>query len=253
MGVFGESKIGKLLLERSTWELYFSEWLIRNGYSSQLMQKYIKGGWIKSLCRGVFYASNKEVINAYGAIRSYYMQVGQDVHVAAHSALEIYGFMHYVPMGKPQMMVSVTNDYIPMWLKIDAYDRDVVPFASNALPIELHVGAYQNNMLVSAPERAFMECLLLAPKYYNYLDLYLLMEQLTGLRANVVQQLLVEIKSYRVKRMFAYMAEKAKHLWWEDVDLGAIDMGRGKIYYNPTGKFIAKYKITIPLELYEYE
>ena len=36
MGVFGESKIGKLLLERSTWELYFSEWLIRNGYSSQL-------------------------------------------------------------------------------------------------------------------------------------------------------------------------------------------------------------------------
>ena len=252
MGVFVENKIGKLLLEKSTWELYFTEWLTQNGYSSQLMQKYIKGGWLKSLCRGVFYASNKDVLNAHGALNSYYEQVGNDLHLAAHSALEMYGFMHYVPMGKPQMMVAVANDYIPMWLKMEAFDRDIIPFRSNALPAELHVSVH-HNILVSSPERAFLECLLLAPKYYNYIDLYMLMEQLTGLRANVVQQLLEKIKSYRAKRMFAYMADKARHMWWEDVNLDAVDMGSGKIYYNPTGKYIAKYKITIPLELYNYE
>jgi hypothetical protein len=134
------------------------------------------------------------------------------------------------------------------------FDRQVIPFRSEALPIEQHVFNYQGQTLpVSTPERAFMECLLLAPKFYNYLDLYMLMEQLTGLRPSVVQQLLEQVTSYRVKRMFIYMAERANHTWWEDVDISHIDMGSSKIYYNPTGKYIGKYKITIPIELYDYE
>ena len=157
-------------------------------------------------------------------------------------------------MGKPQMMVAVDSKYIPVWLQKDMFDRQVIPFRSEALPIEQHVFNYQGQTLpVSTPERAFMECLLLAPKYYNYLDLYMLMEQLTGLRPSVVQQLLEQVTSYRVKRMFIYMAERANHTWWEDVDISHIDMGSSKIYYSPTGKYISTYKITIPAELYDYE
>ena len=254
MAVFNQNKIGNLLLGQPNWEIFFSEWLRKNGYSSQLLQKYVQNGWMKSLCRGVFYLANKQVINTYNAINSYYAQVGNDMHIAAHAALEIYGYMHYVPMGKPKMMVSVHGKYIPTWLQQDLFDREVVPFRSEALPIEHHTFEYQGQVLpISTPERAFIECLLLAPKHYDYIDLYMLMEQLTGLRGNIVQQLLEQLTSYRAKRMFIYMAEKANHNWWADVDISKIDLGTSKIYYTPIGKYIGKYKITIPLDLYNYE
>ena len=254
MSVYKENKIGNLILEQPTWELCFSEWLRKKAYSVQLIQKYVQNGWICSLCRGVFYRANKQVLDAYGAIASDHAQVGNDIHIAAHSALEVYGYMHYVPMDKPQMMVAVDGKYIPAWLQQDMFDRQIIPFRSEALPIEHHAYDYQGQILpISTQERAFMECLLLAPKYYNYLDLYMLMEQLTGLRPMVVQQLLEKVISYRAKRMFIYMAEKANHAWWEDVDISHIDMGSSKIYYSKTGKYISKYKITIPTELYDYE
>lgn len=254
MSVSKENKIGNLLLEQPSWELFFSEWLRKKGYSAQLIQKYVQNGWLCSLCRGVFYRANMQVLETYGAMASYHAQVGNDIHIAAHSALEMYGYMHYVPMGKPQMMVAVDGKYIPAWLQQDMFDRQIIPFRSEALPVEHHAFNYQGQMLpISTPERAFMECLLLAPRYYNYLDLYMLMEQLTGLRPMVVQQLLEQVTSYRAKRMFIYMAERANHAWWEDVDISHIDMGSSKIYYSPTGKYIGKYKITIPAELYNYE
>lgn len=254
MGISKRNKIGNLMLEQSGWELFFSEWLRKQGYSSQLMQKYVQNGWLRSLCRGVFCRANIQVLNAYNAIATYYSQVGHNMHIAAHSALEIYGYMHYVPMGKPQMMVAVDGKYIPMWLRQDVFDRQIIPFRSEALPIEQHTFDYQTQILpISTPERAFIECLLLAPKYYNYVDLYMLMEQLTGLRPAVVQMLLEQLSSYRAKRMFIYMAQKANHAWWEDVDLSHVDIGTSKIYYSATGKYINKYKITIPTDLHDYE
>lgn len=254
MGISNKNKISNLILNLSDWELLFSQWLREQGYSSQLIQKYVQNGWLKSLCRGVFCRANKQIINTHNAIASYYAQVGNDIHIAAHAALEVYGYMHYVPMGKPRVMVAVEGKYIPVWLQQDIYDREIIPFRSEAFPTNHHTLDYQGQTLpISTPEQAFMECLLLAPKYYDYLDLYMLMEQLTGLRPKVVQCLLEQVNSYRVKRMFVYMAEKANHAWWEDIDISQIDMGKSKIYYSPTGKYLSKYKITIPEQLHNYE
>jgi len=61
---------------------------------------------------------------------------------------------------------------------------------------------------VSLPERAFWK-FRPYPKYYNLTDLYQIMEMLNGLRPNMLQQLLEENKSIKVKRLFLYMAEKS--------------------------------------------
>ena len=45
-------------------------------------------------------------LNAYDAIASYNKQMGGTLRVAAMSALEYTGFNHYVPMGKPVLMVA---------------------------------------------------------------------------------------------------------------------------------------------------
>ena len=77
---------------------------------------------------------------------------------------------------------------------------------------------YEVDLLVSTPEQAFLECLLLAPQQYSYMDLFYMMEQLTTLRPEMLQQLLETTKNLKVKRMFLYMAEKAGHYWFEALD-----------------------------------
>jgi hypothetical protein len=43
---------------------------------------------------------------AFPALACYNSQLEKIFHIAAHSALELYGFNHYVPMGKPVLIVG---------------------------------------------------------------------------------------------------------------------------------------------------
>lgn len=70
-----------------------------------------------------------------------------------------------------------------------------------------------DRLWVSSPERAFLECLHLPESASSLLDLYYIMESLTTLRPKLVQSLLETRSSQKVKRLFAYMAEKAGHPW----------------------------------------
>ena len=107
--------------------------------------------------------------------------------------------------------------------------------------------------MVSSPEQAFMECLLLAPERCSYMDLFYIMEQPTSLRSETVQSLLETIKNIRIKRMFLYMAEKAGHYWFDMLYMGRINTGTSKLQLADNGIYISKYKITIPKELNDYE
>lgn len=122
-----------------------------------------------------------------------------------------------------------------------------------ALPQTTTVERSGLQLLVSAAEQAFLECIYLTPNEYSYMDLYYIMEQLTALRSDVVQKLLEETKSIRVKRMFLYMAEKAGHYWFDMLDLTKIDLGTSKMQLVKEGIYIAKYKITVSKELSNYE
>jgi hypothetical protein len=79
------------------------------------------------------------------------------------------------------------------------------------------------------------------------------MEMLNGLRPNLLQQLLEENNSVKVKRLFLYMAEKAGHSWFNDLNLERIDLGKGKRSNVKDGVYDPKYQITIPRDLAYYE
>ena len=78
------------------------------------------------------------------------------------------------------------------------------------------------------------------------------MELLTTLRPKVLQQLLEKCSSVKAKRLFLYMAEKANHPWWKALDTSRIDIGSGRRMIVPKGKFVSKYNITIPADLFNY-
>lgn len=243
-----------MLLSATSKGLFFSEWLKKNGYSDQLVKRYRESGWLEMLSKGVMYRTGDK-LSAYAALSCYNRQLDKRFRVAAHSALELFGFNHYVPMGKPLLMVAHDNMRVPDWMRKDAFDRTFRPFSTDTFsePQTTTVLTNEIELFVSTPEQAFLECLLLAPQHYTFMDLFYTMEQLTTLRPGILQRLLETTKSFKVKRMFLYMAEKAGHYWYDELDLSKIKLGTSKLQLVQNGIYISKYKITVPKELNEYE
>lgn len=255
MSIVAGTKINRLLAQMHPSGLVFSSWLKTQGYSDQLQKRYRDNGWLMSLGKGVMYRTGSE-LSAVASLASCNKQTGTKMRVAAHSALEHYGFNHYVPMGKPVLCVGVPTGYkCPFWMNADCFDMTYSTFTTGIFThpeIKLEEND-KGKLYISSPEQAFLECLLLAPKQYDYLDLFYIMEQLTVLRSDIVQGLLENTNNIRVKRMFLYMAEKANHIWAENLDFNNINLGTFKTQLCEDGIYVPKYKMTIPKSLAEYE
>jgi hypothetical protein len=250
------TKINKLLQKLPSGALFFSSWLIENGISYDLQRWYRDSSWLTSIGIGVMIRTG-ETPTIYDAVSCFNKQMGKQFYFGAMSALELVGYTHYVPMGRPVFVVChPKEEKMPVWLKSRDWGVDILSVSSeyfdhNTGLTAIMQGAFE--ILVSSPERAFLECLNLTPKYYNLMDLYYVMEQLTSLRPDVVQTLLENNKSVKVKRLFLYMAEKVGHVWFEDLNTSKISLGSGNRVITPNGVYDDKYQIVIPDELKDYE
>jgi len=148
------------------------------------------------------------------------------------------------------------QETVPDWLKNGDFDYTLRFFSTETFASPQLVDPSNTDyphLQESSPTQAFMECLLLAPKYYSYMDLFYIMEQLTALPPSGLQNMLENTNSLKVKRMFLYMAEKAGHDWFHSLDTDKIELGTAKHKLVDGGVYIPKYKITVPKELYDYE
>ena len=249
-------KINQLLRKLPSGSLFFSSWMRENGISYELQRRYRDSEWLKPLGAGVMVRTGENP-SIYGALSSLNKQTGKHFYVGGLSALELAGYTHYVPMGRPVVYVGHPKDeWVPSWLRKYDLGVDLLFVTSEYFDTDTGItpmmqGAFE--ILVSTPERAFMECLNLAPRQYNLMDLYYVMEQLTTLRPDMVQALLEQNTSVRMKRLFLFMAEKAVHAWFSDLDLQKIDTGSGKREIVPNGVYDSRYQIVIPEELKNYE
>lgn len=235
--------------------LYFSAWLKEHGYSDQLLKVYRDSGWLTALYKGVMYRTG-DSLRSFAVLESYNSQLGKNYHVAAHAALELVGLNHYIPMGRPRLMIRhPKQEPVPTWMKSLDLDYSLKFFSTETFsrPQFVLFNTDYLHLPMSVPEQAFLECLQLAPEQYSYMDLYYIMEHLTIFRPEVVQDLLENTTNLRVKRMFLYMAAKAGHYWFESLDLEKIYLGSGKHQLVEDGVYIPQYKITVPKELYDYE
>lgn len=121
MAIETRNKLNKLLQCKNNGGLYFSVWLKRQGYSDQLLRQYRTSKWFSSLANGVMYRTG-DTLSAYAAIACLNEQMGRRYRIAAHSALELAGFNHYVPMGKPVLMVAHHDAHVPKWISSNLFD-----------------------------------------------------------------------------------------------------------------------------------
>lgn len=249
------TKINTLRQQTPSNGIMLTSWLEKSGFSRNEISNYIKSGWLQRISTGVYQFSG-DTPSLYGILASYQKQANMEYHIGAVSALELKGFSHYIAMGKPTAVVfSPVRPPIPKWINETDLDMNLVEVSSKVLGtagVE-QLGYQGQTLTVSSPERAIMECILLSPARYDLMDIYYLMEMLTSLRSSLVQRLLEDCTSVKVKRMFLYMAEKARHRWFDKLDLSRISLGSGTRSFMKGGVKIPAYDIVIPKELADYE
>jgi hypothetical protein len=251
-----QTKINRLLQMQPSGALFFSSWMYENGISYELQRRYRETRWLTAFATGVMIRTGEKP-TLYGALSCLNKQLNKKFYVCALSALELVGYSHYVPMGRQRIVVGCSHgDWFPRWIEKQNWGVDILKVSSACFDLQTGLTTRMQGefeILLSAPERAFMECLHLAPKYYNLMDLYHVMEQLTTLRPDLLQSLLEQNVSIKVKRLFLYMAEKANHTWLEALDMSKISLGAGKRAVVRNGVLNTKYQIIIPEDLNNYE
>ena len=249
------TKINILRQESPSTGILLTSWLEKSGFSRSEICDYVKSGWLQRISTGVYRFSGDKP-SLYGILASYQKQAGLNYHIGAASALELFGFSHYITMSKPKAVVfSPIRPPLPRWLTDAELDMTLVKVSSKALgTFGVEQFDYQGHRLtISSPERAIMECILLSHDHYNLMDVFYLFESLTTLRATLVQQLLESCSSVKVKRLFLYMADKSRHRWFTKLDVSRISLGSGNRSFMKGGVKIPKYNIVLPKELAEYE
>lgn len=250
------TKIKKILDLTPRDSVQFSSWLAAQGIDRKEQSLYVRSGWLERVAQGVYKIAGSSP-TLFGAVASYNNQLGKACHVGASSALDLRGYSHFVSMGKPSAYLFTDKESrLPGWFGYVEWDMTVKYFTTSIFGGDTGLELYDYNgaqLLISGPERAFMECLHLSPEQFSLLDSYYVMEMMTTLRPALVQQLLEKCTSIKVKRLFLYMAEKAGHNWIHSLDLSKVNLGKGIRNISATGRFDSKYQIIIPTELANYE
>ena len=231
-----------------------ASWLEKKGVSRDLQQYYLKSGWLESYGFGAFKRPN-ENIQWTGALNSIQRQTDLSVHIGGLTSISLQGLSHYVRLEKePLYLFSPQYVKLPRWFLNQEWSNQIIHLKTKFLPANSALFDYSQDSIkfqISSPERAILECLYQTPDRFDMVECYQILEGLANLRPKILQELLENCSSIKVKRLFLYMASKANHQWLDFVDQSKIELGTGDRVIVKGGVYISKYKISIPKELTE--
>jgi len=247
-----DKKLMNLLANHVPGTVLLAAWLEKNGISRELQKYYLKSGWLESYGVGAFKRPSENV-QWVGAINSIQRQTDLPLHVGGLSSISLQGLSHYVRLEKEPLYVFSTQYVkLPKWFLDQGWGKQIIHIRTKFLPADLALFEYSQDGLklqISSPERAILECLHQTPNRLDMVECYQILEGLSNLRPNVLQELLEKCNSIKVKRLFLFMADKAKHQWLSFVDQTKIELGNGDRILVEGGVYISKYRISIPKEL----
>lgn len=244
-----ESKLNQLLQNIPNGIVFLSSWLLEKGYSHNLQQKYVRSKWLTPIGKGAYIRTGQKA-TIFGAIFSLQKQANKNIHIGAASALALHGYSHYVEINQFKIQIIAPQGFkLPLWFSNHTWNNPYVLKRTNILPSNIELLPFEINNLdisISSPGRAIIECLDLAPENFDLEEAWFIMESLNTLIPSQVQNLLENTNSIKAKRLFLFMAEKAKHTWFQRIDISKINLGTGKRSIVKNGVFNKKYQITIP-------
>jgi hypothetical protein len=252
-----------------------SSWLIRHGYSRQLLSHYVRAGWLRQPTRGV-YQRPRGSLGWQQVVISLQTFLKKPLVIGGRSALELQGYAHYlrpevkeVYLYGPEPPTSWLNK-LPAKVRFIYRNsrklfRTVADQGSLMKLIKGHQarpspgsdagfllqpwGQWDWSLVLSAPERAILELLDELPGRESFEQTDKFMEGLSNLRPQLLQKLLTRCRSIKVKRLFFFFADRHQHAWLKRINRAAVDLGKGKRMLAKGGKLDRAYQITVPQNL----
>lgn len=234
-----------------------SAWLQSQGAYQQLMHGYEKNGWVRRIGRGAYVRAG-DVFDWSGGVYAIQKQLVLPVHVADKTALQLQGYAHFLPLGQggTLSLFGLPGTRLPAWFQrydwgVDLRYTTAMLYANKGGMGLTERESGRLTVQFSTPERAIMEFLYFVPNQESFEEAGLLMEGLTTLRPGIVQHLLEQCCSIKVKRLFMFLAEKSQHPWLKKLDQSRINFGKGKRVIVKGGRLDTEYNITVPESFYK--
>ena len=253
MTTVNRTKINKLVSNWPRGTVYTASYLKRLGYNYDLIRFYKMRHWIESINNGAYKLYN-DTIEWYGGVYALQTQLGLNIHIGGKTALTLKGYSHYISEKIPKsFLYGNRGTKLPMWFKKYNWDSKIRFVTTNLFLKSLTDSYSEYNhrdfyVRISAPERAAMEMLYHVPNEQGFDEAQKILENLFSLRSSLVQKLLENCNSIKVKRLFLYLAGKQSFTWINDLDLSKVDLGKGERFIVANGVLDKKYKITVPKE-----
>ncbi len=247
-------KIQKLLRIQREGMPLFTSYLKKEGYSKELLHLYVKSGWIKRLDKGVYIEVNSEM-TLDGLVFALQKQLSLKIFPAGKTALNLLGVRQYFLQTESEYMAFCYNspNKIPKYAKKNRdlkikYSRlfEDEDLGLTRLPEELPLS-------LSTRERALLETIFIVKSKEDFKEAQEIMELLPDLRGKLLQGLLMACRHIRTKRLFLFLAKDTGHMWYNSLDLKAIDLGNGPREIIKNGMYDKEFKITIPRDHYEHQ
>lgn len=245
-------KINKLLQAWPKGTVVVHAWLKGKGVSRKLAEQYRHRSWIDAIGRGAFVRRGDNV-EWPGAVYAIQTALGKPVHPGGRTALELQGLAHFLGLSAraPVYLYGSPGLRLPAWFRAHDWQHPIRYSATSLFSkdLDLTLRSFGDFAVeISSPERAVLEYLDGYPEEGSFEEARELVDGLTTLRPEVLQSMLEACTSVKVKRMFLYLADKAKHPWRSELKDQRLDLGSGKRSLVPKGKFDARYQITVPAD-----
>jgi hypothetical protein len=227
-------------------------WLFSKGFDRPTVDYYVRTKRLVPVGRGYYRRPGPPL--RWQHILYSLNDLGFDLHVGGHSALEIAGVTHYLSTSSVVHLYGC--DAPPSWSYDSATESDLIHHGRGGFscrePAGLDhrtFGTWDWPLPESTPERAFLEILLDVTDEHDFRSVDKLFESAVSLRPQVVQGVLEASQSVKAKRLFCWYAERYRHAWFDRVDLTSIDLGRGKRQIVAGGRLNNRYQITVPADM----
>jgi len=247
------NKLNQLISQWQRGVVYTQVYLSRLGYYHDLIKIYKRNGWLESIGTGAYKLPN-DPVDLFGGIYALQQQLHLPVHIGGRSALTIKGYGHYVRVaGETFFLYAPSGIRLPKWFIKNDWGGEIYFKATNLFSHDMQESFSEHNhkefsIKISAPERAAIEMLYYIPSQQGFDEAMRIMEGLVTLRPALVQQLLENCQSVKVKRLFLFMSEKLELPWFKELKLDRINIGNGKRVIVNNGVLNKKYLITVPRE-----
>ena len=234
-----------------------AQWLKDQGYSRQSLNQYKQRGYLLNPTRGV-YALPGTALNWQGVVLGLQHLLKINVHVGGASALAMQGKAHYLPLGGEKRVHVWGSASLPAWVQGCGLQQVFVLHQRSLFPNDVGLGLIELpshkrdwQIKVSGPERAMLElCAELDDSEAAFTAAAEIMDGLSNLRPNLINELLQQCTHVKAKRVFLCLSENCGYPWWKKIDIAGLELGSGKRQVVKQGKLNAAWQITVPKDFH---